>query len=142
MSRKADFGSGINCYLFTPYNDQSALFLNSEASTYCKSLAISSKLVPFLLSVDSEPEKVQTQGYNFCACSTHLSMKFVLLINLKLLLLVTIANSFWTPVVLTLASERYTIYFDMGTCLYVKELYSRYSNIAFRETCTFLWRSS
>ena len=57
-SRQADTGTGLNCYLFTPYNNPSQLYLNSEALSYCRSLAVDANHVPGLLSVDTQAEKV------------------------------------------------------------------------------------
>ena len=64
ISRSTDYGTGNNCYLFTPYNNQSMLFLSSEAASYCRSLALNSSLVPFLLAVDTQSEKVRMELFS------------------------------------------------------------------------------
>lgn len=58
VSMTADVGSGINCYLFTPYNNKSSLFISPEAASYCRSLSIDASLEPFLLALDTATEKV------------------------------------------------------------------------------------
>lgn len=57
LSRTADSGGGSNCYLLTPYNNDSVTMTQSEAADYCTQQAVSDNAVPALLSVNSQAEK-------------------------------------------------------------------------------------
>ncbi|XP_053376223.1 C-type mannose receptor 2-like [Mercenaria mercenaria] len=62
VSRNADKGSGLNCYLFGDYSSESVRKTQPEALQYCQSLADSGNNVPQLLVVDTAAEKQFLKG--------------------------------------------------------------------------------